>query len=178
MRESEFHELMKMIMASEAQGDGRVPAQIIHGLATGEASRAADIRTPFYFNDPRFSILAKTGASSAQQDQPSGANGTTSLREQLRLTDSLAAAARVVTDALVARVAKSLQTDGSEVDEGNPLHSYGIDSLVGVEIANWTLKETKVTVSVFDFLATISIATFSRNVVEKSPFISAAIKEK
>ena len=177
MREGELHVLMKKIIASEMKGEGKVPPQIINGLATGEAALAAGVRRPFYFNDARFSILASSGASTLQ-DAPSAANGTATLREQLGLVDSLASAARAVTDALVARVAKSLQTDRSEIDESRPLHSYGIDSLVGVEIANWVFKETKVSVTVFDILATQSISSFARNVAEKSPFVPKEIEEK
>ena len=175
MRETEFHALMKKIIASEmgVEGTGNVPAQIINGLATGEAARMAGIRQPFYFNDPRFSILASTG-SEQQLDASAATNGAVTLREQLGCMETLADAAKAVTDALVARVAKSLQTDRSEIDESRPLHSYGIDSLLGVEIANWVFKETKVTVSVFDILATVSMATFARGIAQKSAFFKEA----
>ena len=175
MREAELHVLMKKIIASETKIEGAVPAQIIKGLFSGQAALAAGVRRPFYFNDARFSTLARTGPSS-RPDAPSRATGTATLREQLAHADSVGGAARAVTDALVAWVAKSLQTDRSEIDEGRPLHSYGIDSLVGVEIANWVFRETKVAVSVFDVLAAQSIASFARKVAEKSPFLAAEVR--
>ncbi|KAK4695141.1 hypothetical protein P7C71_g2555, partial [Lecanoromycetidae sp. Uapishka_2] len=168
MRENELHALMTKIIASEMKNSGQIPAQIINGLVTGESARAAGIRRPFYFDDARFSKLAEHGASA----EPQSNGGRLSLREQLGDVDSVASAGRAVTDALVARVAKSLQNDPSEIDQGRPLHSYGVDSLVGVEIANWVFRETKVTVSVFDILATMSIAAFAKNLAEKSPYLS------
>ena len=171
MRENEFHALMKKIIASEISTNDTA-TQIINGLATGATVHAAGIRTPFYFSDPRFSHLVAAGPSidsgnsSAQGSNPAAP----SLRDQLSAATTLTDAANIVTDALVARVAKSLQTEKSEIDEARPLHSYGIDSLVGVEIANWVFRETKVGVSVFDILATVSIRDFSKGVAEKSAF--------
>ena len=43
---------------------------------------------------------------------------------------------------------------------------------------NWDFKEAKVTVSVFDILATMSIANFARSVAEKSSFLSAEVGGK
>lgn len=174
MRETELHALMTKIISSEMKGDGVIPAQIVNGLATGETARIADIRRPFYFDDVRFSKLAEHGASA----EPTSGSGQATLKDQLGQVDSVASGGRAVTDALVARVAKSLQTDRSEIDEGRPLHTYGIDSLVGVEIANWVFKETKVTVSVFDILATMSISQFAKNVAEKSPHLPAEVGGK
>ena len=182
MRESEFHALMKMIIASEmteVKEDGingttinKPPTQIIHGLATGETVLDAAVRTPFYFTDPRFSMLAGNGPSSstniASNSVAPGEKGSLSIRDQITQSKTLAEAAKAITDALVTRVAKSLQADKSEIDEARSLHSYGVDSLVGVELANWIFRETKVGVSVFDILATVSIANFSRGLAEKS----------
>lgn len=180
MRENEFHALMKNVIAHEmtsgTKGDtataskNGVSTQIIHGLATGETARAAGVQTPFYFSDPRFSHLASKGASSnvdATAAATSGQGESASVGQQLAEATSLADATSAVTDALAARVAKSLQTDKTDIDPSRPLHSYGIDSLVGVEIANWVFKETKVGVSVLDVLATTSMSDFAGNVAKK-----------
>lgn len=153
MRENEFHALMKNVIA--------------HEMTSG---RAAGVQTPFYFSDPRFSHLASKGASSnvdATAAATSGQGESASVGQQLAEATSLADATSAVTDALAARVAKSLQTDKTDIDPSRPLHSYGIDSLVGVEIANWVFKETKVGVSVLDVLATTSMSDFAGNVAKK-----------
>lgn len=179
MRENEFHVLMKKVIASEMSTSGNTNShtQIINGLATGATVHAAGIRMPFYFSDPRFSHLVAAGPSNASVNSSPANPGGPSLRDQLGAVNTLTDAANAVTDALVARVAKSLQTEKSEIDESRPLHSYGIDSLVGVEIANWVFRETKVGVSVFDILATVSIRDFSKGVAEKSAFFKEGGEE-
>ena len=181
IRESELHLMMKKIIASEqlttSTDDADAAPQILTGFATGEMAHVAGIRRPFYFDDVRFSILAKTGLTK-QREASSGANGTIALRDQVSQAETLADAASAVTGAMVSRVAKSLQTECSEIDESRPLHSYGVDSLVAVEISNWVFKEVKVTMSVFDLLATMSIATLSAKIAAKSPFIPAEIGQK
>lgn len=183
IRESEFHLMIKQIITSEQMTtritDGAIAApQIITGFATGEMAHNADIRRPFYFDDVRFSILAKTGLVNQHGASSSAPGGTIALRDQVAQAKALADAARAVTDVMVARVARSLQTATSEIDESRPLHSYGVDSLVAVEIANWVFKEVKVTMSVFDLLATMSIATLAEKIAAKSPFLSADLVSK
>ena len=176
IRESELHLLIKKIIAAEQTTTISaidVPPQILTGFATGEMAHMAGIRRPFYFDDIRFSHLAKTGLASHQSSSTTGptANNTAiPLRDRLSQSSTLAAASATVTAALVARVARSLQTDVSEIDEARPLHTYGVDSLVAVEIANWVFKEVKVSMSVFDLLATVSMETLAGKIACKSPF--------
>lgn len=68
---------------------------------------------PFYLDDARFAIMAIRVLSDSQ---------------------SKAEAVNHVTTAVVNLVAKMLQTSPSEIDVGCALHSYGIDSQVGMEI--------------------------------------------
>lgn len=183
IRESEFHLMIKKIIASEqtttaaTAHNADTPPQILTGFATAETAQKANIRRPFYLDDPRFSILAKTGL--VNQPSPSSApNCTLALRDLLSQAPTITDAARAVTDAMVGRVARSLQTETSEIDQAKPLHSYGVDSLVAVEIANWVFKEVKVQMSVFDLLATVSIATLAAGIAGKSPFLKAEVREE
>ena len=177
---NELQTLIKHIITSEMAQDNhstRVPAQIIHGMATTSTVQAAGVRTPFYFSDPRFSALVGNGSSGLSVQNAGNINHAPSLRVLLGQCSTLASATQTVLDALVAQVAKSLQTSVAEIDEGRPLHNYGIDSLVAVEIANWVWRETKVNVSVFDILTAVSIKNFSEKVGESSAFFAQKAKE-
>ena len=185
IRETELHVLIKKIITSELQSSNtrsetQLAPQLLTGFATGGTAHMANIRRPFYFDDPRFSMLALTGLSGTLSSTPSnsGPNGTVALRDLLPHVTSPADAESAMKDALIARVAKSLQTETSEIDEGRPLHSYGVDSLVAVEIANWIFKEIKVSVSVFDILASMPITALAGKVVVKSPFLPADVVAK
>ena len=74
-----------------------------------------------------------------------------------------------MTEAMVARVARSLQTSTSEVNASKALHSYGVDSLLVVEIVNWVYQETKVTLLVLEVLATVPISELAMKIVGKTP---------
>ncbi len=173
IRERELHLLIKKIIAAErhdpsiAGGKTAVPAQILTGFATGGAVQAAGIRTPYYFDDPRFSHLALTGLSSSSNPSNTPSSSNPLKNFSTLVTTDPAAATHNLTAALVSRVAKSLHTATSEIDTARALHSYGVDSLVAIEVVNWILKETKVPVTVFEVLASVPITDFAAKLVEK-----------
>lgn len=175
IREREFHSLMRMVIAAETGGQGSaVPAQIITGLPTGKMVYNAGIRQPFFFDDPRFSELAAAGLESIGNDIPSSTkpnvSGTTAtLQSLIAEADSITTASDAMTEAIIARLARSLQTSTSEIDASKPLHSYGVDSLLAVEMVNWIHKETKVTVSVLEVLATMPISELALKIVGRTP---------
>ena len=180
IQEHEFHMLIKGIIASELNHDADVGPQILTGFATGTMARAAGVRRPFYFDDPRFSHLAKIRETTAQQQQEASISGsqnrtTVPLKEQLMRAETLADAAAAMKDALLARLAKSTQMNVSEIDDKRSLYSYGVDSLVAVEIGNWVFKETKVAVSGLDLLSNVSIASLAEKLSAKSPFLPAGL---
>jgi NADPH:quinone reductase-like Zn-dependent oxidoreductase/acyl carrier protein len=162
--EDELHALIKVAIQGQITRSG--PAQIVTGLATGGAAREAGIQRPYYFDDPRFSIVSHLGT---ERTSELGMNQV-SLRNQLVQAEDVEAGAHVVRDALVARVAKSQQVDAGEIDSARPLHSYGVDSLVAAEMGYWVRKEFGVDVTVFDIMASIPMSAFARNVAEKSRY--------
>ena len=177
IRERELLLLAKNIIIDQVSNTGKMPPQIITGLASGGSAQAAGIERPYYFDDPRFSILAETGLTKElQQANTNGSSVKIALKERLAQVEAFPDAARAVTEAMVARVAKSLQSELSEIDDKRPLYTYGIDSLVAVEISDWIFKETKVGASVFDVLATRSISDFAFSLAAKSPFVATELR--
>jgi len=162
---------MKKAMAGEISGD--VPAQIVTGIATGGAVAKAGIRAPYYYDDTKFSVMARTGMQ--QQGGAASADGTVALKDQLAAAESIADASRLVTEAVVAKVAKSLQTSSVEIDTNRPLHSYGVDSLVAVEIRNWVFKEIKSDLSIFDILSAVPITTLAQGIAAKSKLLRVGL---
>ena len=164
MRENEFQALMRGVIAGEVAGDPST-SLIIHDLLNRQLVQTAGVRTPVYFSDPRFSRLIGSGTEDPAAAAPM--TETASLRDRLSQAKNPYEAGKLIQNALLARVAKLFQVELSEIDDGKPLHRYGVDSLVEVEIANWVFQETKVKVSMFDILASISIAEFAKRLAEK-----------
>ena len=164
IEEAEFHALIERAM----QGDNRTPCppQILTGLATGGSAIAAGIDPPFYLDSARFSIMAHTDMR--ERGSVGMNNDLTPTHVLVGQAKSLEEATFSITDALVRRVAKMLQTPASEIDTARFLHSYGIDSLVAIEIVNWALKEVKSNITVFDVLAGVPITTLCNKMAAKS----------
>ncbi|KAL1963672.1 hypothetical protein VTN77DRAFT_7876 [Rasamsonia byssochlamydoides] len=174
IREFEFHALVESAIATQQQrempaGAEMPEAQIPTGLATARSALAAGISNPFYFDDARFSILARTGQQ--QQQKHNSAGGGLSVQTQLAQAQSLNEATQVVQTTLLARVAKSLQSMVSDIDPTRPLHSFGVDSLVAVEVANWVFKELQATLTVFEILASVPITVLAEQIASRSSLL-------
>lgn len=165
IRALQFDALMQRIIAGDIAGN--LSPQIMTGFATGGSAIAAGITMPFYLEDnARFSIMARTGLRA--QSASGAKDDTLSTQILVASSTSLAEAAQYVMDALMDRVAKMLQCSRSEIDPSRFLHSYGIDSLVAIEIVNWALKEVKAQITVFDVMAGVSISTTASKIAAKS----------
>lgn len=171
IREAEFHVLMENILNSEVLGDQEpLPAHVPTGFATARTVQQFGISTPFYFDDPRFSILSVAGSSKTGAGD-TDSNKAISVQTQVAQSTSISEAASAVTNALVARVAKSLQSALSDIDPSRPLHAFGVDSLVAVEVVNWVFKEIKAKVTVFDILSSIPITSLAEKIALKSSLL-------
>lgn len=100
----------------------------------------------------------------------SDVNGASSLPARLGAAGSMEKAAAIITEALVARVAKTLQTTVGEIDTERFLHSYGIDSLAAIELVNWALKECQSHINVFDIMAAVPIWATAKKIAANSKF--------
>lgn len=68
---------------------------------------------------------------------------------------STSEASEVVASALCAKLAKSLALPGGveDIDPSKPLHNYGVDSLLAVELRSWLMDKFQADVPVFEILA-------------------------
>ncbi|KAF4345876.1 polyketide synthase [Fusarium beomiforme] len=145
-------------------GDGTssdIAAQIVTGLATGGHVAKHSLDDPFYFSDPRFKQLVVSGLGPGSLDQNDMSMG---LRLALESSPSLTQASQVITDAIKNRLAKVMDKDVDNIEEGKPLYSYGVDSLSAVEMRNWLAKEMQSEVGLFDILGSPSISSLAEKV--------------
>ncbi|KAL7796350.1 putative polyketide synthase [Trichoderma afarasin] len=168
VREGELRNLVKLAIA------GRLPAQVLTGLATGGSAVVAGIPPPFYLSDAKFSIMATTDlekVSDSAGDSNSRRKGD-SIRALISKSESLVEASGHITASLISRIAKMLQIEAEDVDTSRALHSYGLDSLVAIEIVDWALKEVEARVSVFDIMAAVPITATASKIANASALCS------
>ncbi len=83
-------------------------------------------------------------------------------------THSVAEATAVVSNALLEKLASTLSMPLEDIDAGQPMHVFGVDSLVAVEIRNWLSTNFGSKVSVFEMLGKASVAELSHGIAGKA----------
>ncbi|KAJ6096143.1 reducing type I polyketide synthase [Penicillium sp. IBT 16267x] len=81
---------------------------------------------------------------------------------------SLAEASDVVVEGLTHKLSRALSIQPDDIDLVRPLHSYGVDSLLAVELRSWFAKEFKSDVAVFEIMGAGNFAAVAATVISKS----------
>ncbi|MCJ1262836.1 hypothetical protein MMC22_002706 [Lobaria immixta] len=142
--------------------------QTVVGLETRAAVRAKGIDDPLWMRRPMFR---------AMQAEPHGVSSDVEVDSNT--VDYVAAFARArsvaeagarVADGLVGKLARALAVPPDDVDPNKPLHAYGVDSLLAVELRNWFAKEMNADVTIFDVMGSTSITALGIIVAANSQF--------
>ncbi|KAH7376169.1 hypothetical protein B0T11DRAFT_314546 [Plectosphaerella cucumerina] len=128
--------------------------------------------------DRRFGTL-RLARSLRKVDVAGGSGGAGEENSSFALTQKLcspgvggvAGAAKVIADALAAKMAEVFHLVSSEIDRAMPMSHYGVDSLVAVELRNWLGTAAKSKVSVFEILQTPSLVEFAALVAGRSELL-------
>ena len=86
---------------------------------------------------------------------------------------SLEDASQIVTEGLLRKLSRALSIPAEEIDTSKPLHTYGVDSLLAVELRNYFAKEMEADMAIFDIMGGSSIQSVSILVSRKSRFRQA-----
>ncbi|KAL4881183.1 hypothetical protein BJY04DRAFT_227866 [Aspergillus karnatakaensis] len=147
-------------------------SQVLFGLRTPADILREGRRPPALFDQPLFSPFAHIPeATDSNRDTNGKAGGTEPeinavlLFKQARDTKQRG---HVVLRALAMRLARAIAISPEDVEPEKPLSSYGVDSLMAVELRNWIVRELEAPVSVFEIMGGVSIAGIADVVVQKS----------
>ncbi|KAL9618086.1 MAG: hypothetical protein Q9160_007156 [Pyrenula sp. 1 TL-2023] len=132
---------------------------VITCLQLPAEAAAKGLQLASWMSLPIFSHLHQlsSSTSSSLTDQATSSSSSTSddlytTLKPLLLTSSAQELTPILTTALSTKLAKFLSLPVSDYDTSKPLHSYGIDSLIAMELRNWFRRVLKVEVSVFEIL--------------------------
>ena len=176
IKEPAFHALMKSAINGQQQkrGNGEdCPAQLATGLGTADIVAAHRLPTPPWLTDSRLGPLAvaSASASAGRESAGSGASIASQLGEAAASKDH-AAAVHIITAALVKKTAEILRIPSEEVDSRQALYTYGVDSLVALEVRNWITRDLKANMATLDILAAVPIQTFADQIAQKSKLLA------
>ncbi|KAI1140606.1 hypothetical protein F5Y05DRAFT_410453 [Hypoxylon sp. FL0543] len=102
---------------------------------------------------------------------------TVDYRNLLRGAKGLEEAGSIVVSALAQRLSRALSVPQEDIDINKPVHSYGVDSLVAVELRFWFANEMKADISVFNILANDNIKALGQLAAGKSEYFHKSAKD-
>jgi hypothetical protein len=154
MLNSDLHGLMAIAM----KGTQAHPPQVMIGLPTNEYKDSW-----YWIQDGKFASLLNRAQGSSSQT-----SATISLSNELTKATDLVAAVDLICNAMVEKLAKLMMVPALDIDPSKPLSTYGVDSLVAVEVRNWMAKEMLVEVSVFEIMANVPMRQLAVDLAAKS----------
>lgn len=185
MREDEFLALLDVLCDPASQQATKTSkqttalssAQITVGLEVPATLRIKGIPEPAWMSDPLFRHLYQfrgdgDGDGVGDSDGPS-----TSCGSLLPAAASLAEATDIVSAAIVQKLCKALLSSERDIDTAKPLHSYGVDSLVAVELRAWFMKEVGADVAVFDIMGGHSLTGLAELAAKRSSLVNLGEEE-
>jgi NADPH:quinone reductase-like Zn-dependent oxidoreductase/NAD(P)-dependent dehydrogenase (short-subunit alcohol dehydrogenase family) len=155
----------------------QVGGQIITSLSLPADLDALGIVAPLGSTRPIYSHLqtlpSRYGSSAGGTDQPEAKKLPS---EALQNATSLAEATNIITEAIQTQLSSLLVVSKDDIDPKKPIHMYGVDSLVAVEMKNWFSKGVGVEVSVTEILGGVGMAELAAKVVRISRFVKDELK--
>ncbi|PYH88738.1 polyketide synthase [Aspergillus ellipticus CBS 707.79] len=153
--------VLQIVQQAITQPDG--PAQIITGINTGPGAHWDEAA---WIQDPRFAALKYREMSQASTARAgSGTQGR--LRDQLAAVASPTEAAPVICRALGQKLGSMFGLAEEEISATRDLTSYGVDSLVAVELRNWLVAQVGAEVSIFELMQSPSLEALADRVAAR-----------
>ncbi|KAJ2991427.1 hypothetical protein NUW58_g284 [Xylaria curta] len=153
--------------------DGKMSAEravVVPRLWLPRYSATEGALQPAWQHEPRFNhmVLRNKGVDeySAKKGTKKGSTATL-----LSAAKSLQEAEQIVLAALLEKLTKVLSIDLAELDPARPMHAYGVDSLVAVELRTWITKEIGSDVSVFEMTSGQRIGQLAATAAAISRFV-------
>lgn len=151
-------------------------AQIITPLSLPADLRALGIVEPLGSTRRIYSYLhtlpSRYAVSADSVDQTSKKLPSFSLQD----ATTLAEATDIITEAIQMQLSSLLVVSKDDIDPRKPIHKYGVDSLVAVEMRNWFAKGVGADVGTIEILDDAGIAELAARVAKKSRFVKAELK--
>ena len=145
-------------------------AQVIVGIMNEEDMRRKSIVRPRFLVRPLFRNLQKLDRSIRKSVPKQAVNGDTPEPQSTTVPTSRATKVGtqdVTVKAICNRLSDMLDLTIENIEWGKPMHAYGVDSLVAIELRSWFAEALQADVPVFDILSNLSIEALAAKVVSE-----------
>nr|ALQ32849.1 putative polyketide synthase [Fusarium foetens] len=140
--------------------------QVLFGLRTPADILSEGQQPPALLERPLLSAFSYLVGSNNTPTQ--AADHAENARDLFQRSSDARERQQVVIRAIAAKLARAMSISPDDVEPSKPLSSYGVDSLMAVELRNWISKEFSSTVAVFDIIGSVSIAGVAEVVESRS----------
>lgn len=149
-------------------------SQIIVGIDTPSSIKARRAEVPAMMTRPMFRgtwNINEQGKTGAKEDV------ATDVTSQLHGVASETEAANIIANALMQRLSNALAVPMKNLDSSRPMHIYGVDSLIAVELRNWFNQKLDADIAVFEILGEVTFRDIGFLVAGKSKLVEAILKK-
>jgi acyl carrier protein len=147
---------------------GRMASTCNHHCITGMKITSPP---PFWVDDAKFKTLRLAAAEAAALDLSQPETKIISLSNALKASRSSDEAELIISNGLVDKVSAVLMLDKEEMDVAKSISSYGLDSLVAIEIRNFITREFEANMQVLELLTSPSITALAKTIRGKSKLV-------
>jgi acyl carrier protein len=155
--EVELHALLSIYCDPYASQANETSCQTIIGVTSPRDLYKRNPEATYWLEKPAFRQILTVDHAESTKEQTNDRNSSGQVGKSLLFVDSVDAAGATLTDLLISKLSKTLGVPKEDMHGQRPLHSYGVDSLVAVELRNWFFKEFDVDVAIFDMLGGTTI---------------------
>lgn len=173
LREKEIHSVVDWACDPTRTVSSKWCSQVLTAVGKpAELRKRGEDLLP-YMRRPLYNHLHLIDESSSG---PSNATSTNKVDygALIRAAGTQEEAGAVITSALAKRLSRALSVPEEDIDLGMPAHSFGVDSLVAVELLFWFGNEIKADMSVFSILGNNSIADLGVLAAGKSEYFNVS----
>ncbi|KAI0199868.1 hypothetical protein F4808DRAFT_471302 [Astrocystis sublimbata] len=181
LTEGELHFMLKYACSPSLSSTMTSPwdSQIIGALTTPAFIRHRGVVEDHgWMRMPVFCHLYQMEREMKTQDRAATIAQSNSVETQLTGTKTLTEAAEVVTRALASRLARALAVTVKDIDVRKPPFTYGVDSLVAVELIFWFSNEVRADIPVIQILGNQTIAQLGSFAAAVSGHVPASVRSK
>lgn len=130
---------------------------------------------PYAHANPFFSMLPYLESANTASKQNPGA--TRDVGSALRHVASMDEAVEVISQAMGDKLVAFINRDIEDINFKMPLSSFGIDSLISIELKNWVMRTFSVNLQASELNGPASILDFSRTLAGRSALVRQDIKD-
>ncbi|KAJ4300071.1 hypothetical protein N0V90_005320 [Kalmusia sp. IMI 367209] len=142
-------------------------SQVITGLELPADIRSKGHEVPQVLHSPLFRHMFQV-ESSYTPVRASTARQQKTAKLAFLGASSAEEGGKIIAEALKEKLSRVLGVPHEHIDLNDSLVSYGVDSLVGLELRNWLMKETEADIAVFDILSGSTLEEIGQTAAARS----------